>query len=95
MQCDKKSLLAEEDTSKKRNLTLVGGYADNDVDLCGEGNADAKCPCLGKGQTMLTKQPIQVEFEECWSVVIISFSAHICYICICAEQICAENDLLI
>ena len=37
MQGDKKTLLAEEDTSKKRNLTLVGGYADNAVDLCGEG----------------------------------------------------------
>ena len=34
MQCDKKTLLAEADTSKKRNLTLVGGYADNAVDLC-------------------------------------------------------------
>ena len=55
MQCDKKTLLAEADASKKRNLTLVGGYADNAVDLCGEGNADTKRPCLGKGQTMLTK----------------------------------------
>ena len=66
MQCDKKTLLAEADASKKRNLTLVGGYADNAVDLCGEGNADAKRPCLSKGQTMLTKQPNQAEFEECW-----------------------------
>ena len=41
MQCDKKTLLAEADASKKRNLTLVGGYADNAVDLCGEGHADA------------------------------------------------------
>jgi hypothetical protein len=32
MQCDKKTLLAEVDTSKKRNLMLVGGYTDNDVD---------------------------------------------------------------
>ena len=55
-QCDKKTLLAEVDTSKKR-LMLVGGHADNAVDLCVEGNADAKRPCLGKGQTMLTKQP--------------------------------------
>ena len=53
MQCDKKTLFAEADTSKKRNLTLVGGYAENAVDLCGEGNADVKRPCLGKGQTML------------------------------------------
>ena len=71
IQCDKKTLLVEADTSKKRNLTLVGGYADNFVDLCGEGNADSKRPCLGKGQTMLTKQPSQTEFEECWSEVII------------------------
>ena len=71
MQCDKKTLLAETDASKKRNLTLVGGYADNAVDLCGEGNADGKRPCLGKGQTMLTKQPSQAEFEECWSEAII------------------------
>ena len=41
MQCDRKTLLAEADASKKWNLTLVGGYADNTVDLCGEGNADA------------------------------------------------------
>ena len=44
MQCDKKTLLAEADASEKRNLTLVGGYADNAVDLCGEANADAKRP---------------------------------------------------
>ena len=61
MQCDKKTLLEKADASKKRNLTLVGGYADKTVDLCVEGNADAKRPCLGKGQTMLTKQPSQVE----------------------------------
>ena len=59
MQCDKKTLLAEADASKKRNLTLVGGYADNAVDLCGEGHADAKRPCLAKGQTMPTKPPSQ------------------------------------
>ena len=70
MQCDKKTLLAEADASKKR-LMLVGGYTDNAVDLCGEANADAKRPCLGKGQTMLTKQPSQAEFEECWSEAII------------------------
>jgi hypothetical protein len=70
MQCDKKTLLAEANASKKR-LMLVGGYADNAVDLCGEGNADVKRPCLGKGQTMLTKQPSQAEFEECWSEAII------------------------
>ena len=65
MQCDKKTLLAEADASKKRNLIWVGGYADNAVDLCGEGNADAKRQCLGKGQTMLTKPPSQAAFEEC------------------------------
>ena len=36
MQCDKKTWLAEANASKKR-LMLVGGYADNAVDLCGEG----------------------------------------------------------
>jgi hypothetical protein len=29
MQCDKKTLLADADASKKRNLMLVGGHADN------------------------------------------------------------------
>jgi hypothetical protein len=57
MQCDEKSSLAEVDTSKKRNLMLVGGHEDNAVDLCGEDNADVKRQCLGKGQTMLTKSP--------------------------------------
>ncbi len=51
---------------------VVGGYADNVVDLCGEDNADAKRQCLGKGHTFLTKQPSQVEFEECWSESIIN-----------------------
>ena len=37
MQCDKKSLLAEEDASKKRNLMAVGGHTDNVVDLCENG----------------------------------------------------------
>jgi hypothetical protein len=71
MQCDKKSLFTETDTSKKRNLMLVGGHADNALDLCGEGNTDTKRQCLGKGQTMITKSPNQAEFEECWSEVII------------------------
>jgi hypothetical protein len=39
MQCDKKSLLAVADASKKRNLMVVGGHADNAVDLCGEDSA--------------------------------------------------------
>ena len=59
------------DVSKKHNLMVVGGYADNVVDLCSEDNADTKRQCLGKGQTMLTKQPSQAEFEECWSEAII------------------------
>ena len=60
MLCDKETLIVEEtlvvetDTSKKRNLMLVGGHSDNVVDLCGEGNVDTKRQCLGKGQTMLT-----------------------------------------
>jgi streptomycin 6-kinase len=41
MQCDKKCLLEEADTSKKRNLMAVGGHADNAVDLCAEDNADS------------------------------------------------------
>jgi hypothetical protein len=67
MQCDKKSLLEAVDASKKRNLMVVGGYADNVVDLCGEDNADAKRQCLDKGHTVLTKQPSQTEVKECWS----------------------------
>ncbi len=71
MQCVKKTLLADVDTSKKRNLLLVGEYADNLVEVCGEGNAYAKRPCLGKRQSILTKPPSQVEFEPCWSETII------------------------
>jgi hypothetical protein len=72
MQCDKKSLYAAVDASKKCNLMVVGGYVDNVVDLCGEDNTlDAKRQCLGRGHTMLTKQPNQAEFEECWSESII------------------------
>ena len=57
MLCDQKGLLEEEDESKKRNLMLVGGDVDSDVDLCGEGNDDSQRQCLGKGQTTLTKYP--------------------------------------
>jgi hypothetical protein len=53
----KKSLLAAADASKERNLMVVGGHADNAVDLCGEDNA--KRQSLGKGQTMPTKPPSQ------------------------------------
>jgi hypothetical protein len=59
MQCDKKSLLPAADASKKRKLMVVGGHAEDAVDLCGEDNGDAKRQCLGKGQTMLTKSPSQ------------------------------------
>jgi hypothetical protein len=71
MQCDKECLLAAADASNKRNLMVVGGHADNSVDLCGEDSADGKRQCLGKGQTMLTKPPNQAEFQECWSDAII------------------------
>ncbi len=47
MQCDKKSLIATTDASKKLNLMVVGGYTDNIVDLCGEDNVDVKRQCLG------------------------------------------------
>jgi hypothetical protein len=40
------------DSSKKHSLMVVGGHADDDVDLCGEDNADEKLQCLGKGQTI-------------------------------------------
>jgi hypothetical protein len=59
VQFDKKSLFPPTDESKQRNLMVVGGHSDNAVDLCGEDNADVKRQCLGKGQTMLTKPPIQ------------------------------------
>jgi hypothetical protein len=71
MQCDQKSFLVEADSSKIRNLMVVGGHKDNDVDLCGEDNADSKRQCLGKGQPKLTKQPSQTDFEECYSEDII------------------------
>ncbi len=45
MQCDKKSLLAAVNSSKKHNLMSVGGYPDNVVDLCGEDNADESFSC--------------------------------------------------
>jgi hypothetical protein len=63
MQCDKKSLLAAVDVSKRHNLMTVGRYTDNVVDLCGKDNTDAKRQFLGKGHTIPTKQPSQAEFE--------------------------------
>ena len=58
---------------------LVGGHADNTVGLChgGEGNADAKRPCLGKRQTMLTKYP-QIQCFTCPTHVIDRFINNIC-----------------
>jgi hypothetical protein len=44
---------------------VVGGHTDNDVDLCEEDNTDSKRQYLGKGQTILTKELSQSEFEEC------------------------------
>ena len=35
MRCDKKVLIADADASKKRNLLLVAGHADNPVEVCG------------------------------------------------------------
>ena len=77
MECDKKSFLVETDTSKKRNLMLVGGHVDNTVDLCGEGNVDAKRPYPGKGQTMLTKYP-HIQCFTCPSHGIDGFTKIIC-----------------
>ena len=71
MDSDKKSLLAEVNASAKRNLMSVGGCADTPVDLVAGGNADGKRPCLGNGQTVLTRSPTQAEFVECWSEAII------------------------
>ena len=75
MQCDKKTLLAEADASKKRNLMVVGGHADNAVDLCGEDNADgqrqcpddkadSKCQCLGVKSPSETRYDSRVTMSE-------------------------------
>ena len=56
---------------------LVGGHADNAVDLCGEGDADAKRPCLGKRQTMLTKYP-HIQCFTCPAHGIDGFTKIIC-----------------
>ena len=77
MRCDKKTLLAEADTSKKRNLMLVERHSDNAVDLCGEDNADAKRQCLGKGQTVLTKYP-HIQCFTCPTHGIDRFITNIC-----------------
>ncbi len=72
MTSDKKTLVAEAVASVKRNLLLVGGCTDTPVDLvAGGNNTDGKHPCLGNGQTVLTRTPTQPEFVECWSEEII------------------------
>jgi hypothetical protein len=71
MTSDRQTLLAEVNTSTKRNLMSVGGCADTPVDVDESGNADGKRPCLGNGQTVLMRTPTQTEFVECWSEVII------------------------
>jgi hypothetical protein len=71
MASDRNTLLAEANASAKRNLMSVGGCADTPVDLVAGGNADGKRPCLGNGQTVLTRPPTQAEFVECWSEAII------------------------
>ncbi len=76
--CGRVSMCAEsQSTSCVTNRTplfchlVVGGHANNVVDLCGEDNTDAKGQCFGKGRTMMTKPPSRPEFEECWSELII------------------------
>ncbi len=51
MTSDKNILLAEANTSAKRNLISVGGCADTSVHVDTAGNVDGKRPCLGNGQT--------------------------------------------
>ena len=48
---DRQTLLAEANTSAKRNLISVGGCADTPVYVDAAGNPDGKRPCLGNGQT--------------------------------------------
>ncbi len=64
MQCDKKSLLAAADSSKQRNLMVVGGHSDNAVDLCGEDNADAKRQYLGVKSPSETRYGSRVTMSE-------------------------------
>ena len=71
MPSDKKTMLEGAAASPKRKVMSVGGHADTPVDLVAAGNADAKHPCLGNGQTVLMRTPTQSEFVECWSEVII------------------------
>ena len=88
MQCDKKSLLAAADASKQHNLMVVGGHSDNAVDLCGEVNADAKRPCLGKRQTMLTKY-FQIQCFTCPTHGMDGFTK---IICVSKEEIQMQHN---
>ena len=64
MTSDKKTLLEGVDASSKSKLMSVGGHADTPVDLVVAGNADAKHPCLGNGQTVIMRTPTQIEFHN-------------------------------
>ena len=68
---DKKTLFEAADASAQCKLMSVGGHGDTPVDLVAAGNADARRPCLGNGQTVLMRTPTQAEFVECWSEAII------------------------
>ena len=70
MTSDKKTLLGGVTVSGNRKVMSVGGHVHTTVDLVA-GNSDAKSPRLGNGQSLFMRTPTQVEFEECWSEVII------------------------
>ena len=50
MTSNKKTLLAEADTSAKRNLISVGGFADTPVDLVEAGNVMESAHVLATGR---------------------------------------------
>jgi hypothetical protein len=58
---DKKTLLAEANTSAKRNLISVGCCPDTPVHVDTSGNTDRNLvqnhPCLGNGQTVMMRIP--------------------------------------
>jgi hypothetical protein len=60
MTSDKKTYLEATDASARCKLMSVGGHTDTPVDLVAAGNADAKRPCVGNGQTVLIRTPTQV-----------------------------------
>ena len=71
MTSDKKTLLGGVTVSGNRKVMSVGGHVHTTVDLVVVGNADAKRPCLGNGQSVFMRTPTQAEFVECWSEAII------------------------